>query len=212
MSSPTRWCRIAAAASWTADVGPPRTELLSRAERSAASFSARILAHVIGELSSHPDITSLPRPWVHGVTDLADTQTLRDPVLLRIIDPSPGPLRVHAGRTVVPMTLLEGMALLEDHDAVLVTFGQDAIAPHHEALAAALILTRESPNPALVLHPPVLRRTSSHLGATGAKEHPLSVSLRIVRAINVGQPTIETVACRDVDHQAHWRIELGAVD
>ncbi len=212
MSLPRPPCQIAAAASWTADVGPPRAERLSRAERGTASFSTRILAHVLGELFSNPDAVRGPRPWVHGVTDLADTETLGDPAILRIVEPSPGPIRIYAGTTVVPMALLEGMALLEEHDAVLVTFGQDAVPPHHEALAAGLVLTRESPNSRIVLHPPVLRRTSSHLGSSRMKEHPLSVGIRIVHAIKVGQPTVETVPSGDVDHQAHWRIELGTAD
>jgi len=204
-------CYATAAAVWDADAGPPRAELLTRAERSVAGFSVRILAHALGSLSSGESAHAWPRAWVHGVTDLAAATALVDAPLRRVLRPA-GPAFVHAGPELVPMTLLEAMGRLVDRPAVLVTFVQDAMAPHHEALAAAIILARQPTPRALNLYPPVLRRTSAYLGPLPKHAHPLASIARITTAINVGRPTIETTPSEEGHDDVHWRIELDTPD
>lgn len=123
---------------------------------------------------------------------------------------------MHAGTATVAMALVEALGRLVEHDAVLVAFVQDATPPHHEALAAALLLSRapaETPGrpmgPApLVLEAPSLRRTPSHSGRTDGS-HPLVAARALAHAVLVGRPTVETVPCMGADRPEHWRIELS---
>ncbi|MCA9708370.1 MAG: hypothetical protein KDK70_21150 [Myxococcales bacterium] len=197
------------AAAWDADAGPPAAELLPRAERSAASFETRILAQVLGELAPRA-LAPLPSlPWVLGLGDETAASRLPGAALRRALAPRSGLSLVYAGAATVPMALLEGLAHLVDHPAVLVAFAADAAPPHHEALAAALLLTREPTGRArLVLTTPTLRRTSSHSERRTTHEHPLMPALVLARAINVGQPTVHTVPPCAPDRREHWQIEL----
>lgn len=205
-SSPRGFATIAAA--WDADRGPPVAQLLSRSERSEASFSTRILAHVLGEVASRSAAPLSSMPWVFGTTERS--AVLPGPVLRRILTPQRGLSRVGAGVATVPMALFEALAHVARTDAVLVAFAQDAAPPHHEALAAAWLLTRTpASETSLLIGPPTLRRTSSHSERKSRRGHPLSPALRIARAIDVGQPTVETVASGESDRAESWRIELS---
>lgn len=192
---------VLAAAWWDAHAGPPNAELLPRAERIAASFSTRILAHVLGQLSQRSTVPLHSLPWVMG--------SALDPQLRHALAPACGVALVHAGPSTVAMSLLEALGYLVDHDAVLVAFAHDAAPPHHhEPLAAALLLSRvPSQSPTVALEPPTLRRTSTHFTRT-AYLHPFAAAHAIARAAHVGRPTIETVPSTSADRPDHWRIEL----
>jgi hypothetical protein len=116
---------------------------------------------------------------------------------------------VHAGPATVAMALVEALGGLVDHEVVLVAFAHDATPPHHEALAAALLLSRVPFDASsLVLDPPALRRTSSHSARTEAM-HPGAVARALARAVLVGRPTVETVPGTGPERSDHWRIELS---
>lgn len=202
---------VHAAAWWDAETGPPQAELLPRAERLAASFSTRILAHVLGGVAERSRVPLSDVPWVLG----SALSHAPGPELRRTLGPSRGVALVHAGPATVAMALVEALGRLVEHDAVLLAFVQDATPPHHEALAAALLLSRAPAEAArLVLEAPVLRRTPSHSGPSGRSEssHPLAAARALVRAVLVGRPTMETVPSSDVDRPEHWRIELSLAD
>lgn len=57
---------VRAAACWDAEAGPPKAELLPRAERLVASFSTRILAHVLGAVAERSPVSLPDVPWVLG--------------------------------------------------------------------------------------------------------------------------------------------------
>ncbi|MEM9454184.1 MAG: hypothetical protein AAGF11_08385 [Myxococcota bacterium] len=210
MTAPPRGAATIAAA-WDADSGPPNVELLPRADRRGVSFSTRILAHVLGRVVAGSPEPLSSVPWVLGVGEGSVPALVPGSVLRRILAPERGLVRVDAGAATVPMTLIEALAHLVDHPAVLVAFVADATPPYHEALAAAWLLTRESRADApLVLGPPVLRRTSSYSERAPRAEHPLASALRLARAIDVGQPTVETVSSGEPDRPGSWRIELCA--
>lgn len=210
---------VHAAAWWDAEAGPPKAELLPRAERLAASFSTRILAHVLGGVAERSPVPLSDVPWVLGSAIGTAGAELR-----RALVPSRGLALVHAGPATVAMALVEALGRLVEHEAVLVAFVQDVTPPRHEALAAALLLSRisaeahesrrrpPSEGPAtdapLVLEAPSLRRTSSHSGRP-ASDHPLLAARALARAVLVGRPTVETVPCVGVDRPEHWRIELS---
>ena len=201
----------ASATAWDADSGPPHVELLPRADRREASFSTRILAHVLGRVAAGSPVSLSSVPWVFGVGEGSAPAAVPGSLLRRLLAPERGLVRVHAGAATVPMVLIEALAHLIRHEAVLVAFVQDATPPYHEALAAAWLLTRESRADAvLVLGPPTLRRTSSYSERTPRAEHPLASALRLARAIDVGQPTVETVSSCEPDRPGSWRIELRA--
>jgi hypothetical protein len=207
MTTAARRGHAAGAAGWDADSGPPSAELLPRADRGAASFSTRILAHVLGELWSRSPRPSSSLPLVLGVVDGAEP-VLSGP-LRRVLTPRCALSQISAGVATVPMMLIEALAMLTQHDAVLVACAQDAAPPHHEALAAALLLTREPSSPtSLVLEAPTLRRTFSHSERKVRHRHPLASALALARAINVGQPTVETVPSCESDRPERWQIEL----
>lgn len=195
---------VHAAAWWDAHVGPPRGELLPRAERLAASFGARILAHVLDEIASRSPVPLSELPWVLGWAEGAGEP---GSALRRTLAPSRSLSLVHAGPATVAMTLFEALAGLVDHEAVLVAFATDATLPHHEALAAALVLSRTATRePMLVLEPPVLRRTSHAPRSEGT--HPFIAARALARAAAVGQPTLETVPCGGPERDC-WQIELS---
>ena len=200
------WVRVAAC--WDADAGPPRAELLPRAERLAASFSTRILAHVLGCVSEHAGVPLHDVPWVLGTP--APYQP--GPELCRILAPTRGLAHVHAGPATVAMALVEALGCLVEHEAVLVAFVQDATPPHHEAIAAALVLARAPTDAsALVLEAPTLRR-GSVLSGRNERPHPLMVARALARAVLVGRTTVETVPCLGADRPDRpdcWRIELS---
>lgn len=213
---------VPAAAWWDADAGPPEAGLLPRSERLAASFSTRILAHVLGRVVERSPALPSDAPWV-----LASPEAPREPApeLRRALGPSRRLALVHAGPATVAMALVEALGDLVEHEAVLVAFVQDATPPHHEPLAAALLLMR-SPAlprqerassegsleraPALVLEAPMLRRTSSHSGRHDA--HPLTAARALARAVLVGRPTVETVSSGGADRPVEWRIELARAE
>lgn len=196
---------VRAAACWDAEAGPPRAELLPRAERLAASFSTRILAHVLGAVAERSPVSLPDVPWVLG----SPRSHALGPELRRTIQPTRGLALVHAGPATVAMALVEALGRLVEHDAVLVAFVQDATPPHHEALAAALLLSRAPMGAApLVLEAPSLRRTPSHSGRTESS-HPLVAARALARAVLVGRPTVETVPCTGTHRPEHWRIELS---
>lgn len=201
---------VRAAAWWDAEAGPPRAELLPRAERLAAGFSTRILAHVLGGVAERSPVPLSDVPWVLG----SAIGHVPGPELRRALMPSRGLALVHAGAATVAMALVEALGRLVEHEVVLVAFVQDATPPHHEALAAALLLSRApaeeeraSAAVPLVLEAPSLRRTSSHSGRPAAA-HPLLVARALAHAVLVGRPTVETVPSIGVDRPEHWRIEL----
>lgn len=197
----------AIAAAWDADQGPPVATLLSRSERSAASFATRILAHVLGRVASRSSAPLSSMPWVLGT---AEASILPGPLLRRILAPARELTCVRAGVATVPMVLVEALAHLARQDAVLVAFAQDATPPYHEALAAAWLLTREPVfETSLELRPPTLRRTSTYSEPRSKRTHPLVSALRLARAIDVGQPTVETVPSCASDRPESWRIELS---
>lgn len=198
---------VHAAAWWDAHAGPPRAELLPRAERLAASFATRILAHVLGEVALRSPVPLPELPWVLGSADGA--RDVLGPELRRALAPSRSLAIVHAGPATVAMALVEALGGLIDHEAVLVAFADDATAPHHEALAAALVLSRTpTDEPVLVLEPPVLRRTSSH-SPRSEGTHPFMAARALARAAAVGRPTVETVACGGSERRDRWQIELS---
>lgn len=200
---------VSAAAWWDADAGPPRAELLSRDDRLAASFTTRILAHVLEHVAERSPVPLHTLPWVVGSAVASCEPPPPSAELRRALTPSHGLGCVHAGPATVAMTLLEALGCLIDHEAVLVAFVQDATSPHHEALASALLLTRSpAPTPALVLEPPTLRRTSSHSTRSTVDAHPLAAARALARAVHVGRPTIETVPSPGLDRADCWRIEL----
>jgi hypothetical protein len=205
---------VHAAAGWEAEAGPPQAELLPRAERLAASFSTRILAHVLGGVAERSRVPLSDVPWVLG----SASSHAPGPELRRTLQPSRGVALVHAGPATVAMALVEALGRLVEHEAVLVAFVQDATPPHHEALAAALLLSRAPAEAGrLVLEAPVLRRTPSHSGHSGCSgrsesSHPLAAARALVRAVLVGRPTMETVPSSDADRPEHWRIELSLAD
>lgn len=195
---------VHAAAWWDDQAGPPRAELLPRDERLAASFATRMLAHVLDEVASRSAWPLAELPWVLGSATGAHEPS---PSLRRAAGPCRGLALVHAGPATVAMALFEALATLVDHDAVLVAFADDATPPHHEALAAALVLSRApSDRSALVLDPPAPRRTPSHSRRT--TEHPLAAARALARAAMVGQPTVETVTRDASDRPDRWHIEL----
>jgi len=201
---------VCVAAWWDADAGPPRAELLPRAERLAASFSTRILAHVLGRVAEHPAVRLHDVPWVLGSPALYEP----DPELRHALAPNHGLALVHAGPATVVMALVEALGCLVEHEAVLVAFAQDATPPYHEALAAALVLSRALPSAeppteisALVLEAPTLRRAPAP--TRPERSHPLAVARALARAVLVGRPTVETVPCTEADRPDHWRIELS---
>lgn len=194
---------VHAAAWWDAHAGPPRAELLSRSERLAASFATRILAHVLGDVAPRSPVPLHELPWVLG-WGLGEHELA--PALRRALAPCRSMTLVHAGPATVAMALLEALGGLGEHEAVLVAFGADVTPPHHEALAAALILSRSAPNEAsLVLEPPTLRRAPSQRPDSA---HPLAAAVALARATAVGRPTVETVPCAS-DRSDRWRIELS---
>lgn len=198
---------VHAAAWWDAHAGPPRAELLPRAERLAASFTTRILAHVLGEVALRSPVPLSELPWVLGAAN--DARDALGPELRRALAPSRSLAIVHAGPATVAMALVEALGGLVDHDAVLVAFADDATDPHHEALAAALVLSRVTTDePVLVLVPPVLRRTSSH-SPRSEQTHPFVAARAIARAAAVGRPTVETVPCAGAERRDRWQIELS---
>jgi hypothetical protein len=134
---------VHAAAWWDADVGPPQTELLSRDDRLAASFTTRILAHVLEPVALRSTAPLCSIPWVLGAPDEPTEPLPPGPELRRSsLVPAHGLAFVHAGPATVAMALLEAFGWLVEHESVLVAFVQDATPPHHEALAAALLLSR----------------------------------------------------------------------
>lgn len=198
---------VHAAAWWDSDAGPPRAELLARDVRLTASFSTRILAHVLGHIAQRSPVPLPTLPWVLGASDA--TYEL-PPVLRRALAPTHGLACVHSGPTTVAMALLEALGHLVEHEAVLVTFVQEASSPHHEPLASALLLARvplRSPGrqPSLVLAPPSLRRATSGSIPTA---DPFTVARSLARAVHVGQPTLETVSSAGPDRPDYWQIEL----
>jgi hypothetical protein len=212
------------AAWWDADAGPPEAALLPRAERLAASFSTRILAHVLGRVAARSPVPLPDVPWVLGSPDDAPHEPA--PELRRALGPSRGLALVHAGPATVAMALVEALGVLVAHEVVLLAFVQDATPPHHEALAVALLLMRspafarqERPGSeglperalALVLEAPTLRRTSSHsVRPDGA--HPLMAARALARAVLVGRPTVETVPSVGTERAEQWRIELARAE
>lgn len=212
------------AAWWDADAGPPEAAILPRAERLAARFSTRILAHVLGRVAERSPVPLPDVPWVLGLPDTALHEPA--PELRRALGPSRGLALVHAGPATVAMAVVEALGGLVEHEAVLLAFVQDATPPHHEPLAVALLLMRspafarqqhsavEGPPErasALVLEAPTLRRTSSHSGRTDEK-HPLAVARALARAVLVGRPTVETVPSVTTDRREQWRIELARAE
>ena len=198
---------VAAAAAWDADSGPPEAGPLSRAERSTAGFSTRILAHVLGRLQARAPVPLSSLPWVLGLAPGPPVPALS---LRGSLAPGGARSLVHAEIATVPMALIEALAHLASHHAVLVAFVDDATPPYHEALAAAWLLVDEpAPQTRLVLEPPTLRRTSSHSERTARRQHPLVAGLRLARAIDVGQPTVETVPSCEPGRSECWRIELS---
>lgn len=198
---------VRAAACWDAESGPPKAELLPRAERLVASFSTRILAHVLGAVAERSPVSLPDVPWVLG----SPRSPALGPELRRTIQPTRGLALVHAGPATVAMALIEALGRLVEHDEVLVAFVQDATPPHHEALAAALLLSRapaEARAAPLVLEAPSLRRTPSYSRRTEGS-HPLVAARSLARAVLVGRPTVETVPCTGADRPEHWRIELS---
>lgn len=199
---------VHAAAWWDAEAGPPRAELLPRAERLAASFSIRMLAHVLGGVAERSPVPLSNVPWVLGSAG----SHAPSPELRRTLAPWQGVALVHAGPATVAMALVEALAWLVDHEAVLVAFVQDATPPHHEALAAAMLLSRAPAEAVrLVLEAPVLRRTPSH-SRRSEGSHPLAAARALARAALVGRPTVETVPTSGADRPEHWRIELSLAD
>jgi hypothetical protein len=197
---------VHAAAWWDAHAGPPRAEILPRAERLAASFSTRILAHVLGEVAPRSPVPLGELPWVLGAIDGTCEPGTE---LRRALAPSRSLAVVHAGSATVAMALVEALAGLVGHEAVLVAFADDATAPHHEAVAAAMVLSRAATGESvLVLEPPVLRRTSSH-SLRSASTHPFLAALALARAGAVGRPTVESVAGGGPDRGDRWQIELS---
>jgi hypothetical protein len=201
---------VLASAWWDADAGPPRAELLPRTERIAASFSTRILAHVLGHVAARSPMPLHGMPWVLGASD-APHEPPPGPELRRALAPTLGMALVHAGSATVAMALLEALACLVEHEAVLVAFASDAAPPYHEALAVALLLSRMPHASTLVLEAPALRRTSSHLTRSEITHplHPFMAARAIARAVHVGRPTVETVPSTGADRPDHWRIELS---
>jgi hypothetical protein len=202
---------VLAAAWWDAETGPPRAELLPRAERLAAGFSTRILAHVLGEVAERSPVPLSGLPWVLGSPD-ATHEPPPGPELRRALAPTLGVALVHAGQATVAMALLEALGCLVEHEAVLVAFVADAAPPHHEALAVALLLSRLAHASTLVLDPPALRRTSAHFPLTELEYsgHPFTAARALARAVQVGRPTVETVPSTGSDRPDHWRIELSS--
>jgi hypothetical protein len=200
---------VLAAAWWDADVGPPRAELLPRAERLAASFATRILTHVLALLAERSAVPLQDLPWVLGVPD-APHEPPPGPELRRALAPTCGLGLVHAGPATVAMALLEALGCLVEHEAALVAFAHDATPPHHhEALAVALLLARAPTDAAsLVLAPPALRRTSSHFTRFESTQ-PFAAARALARAAHVGRPTVETVPSTRAERPDHWRIELS---
>jgi hypothetical protein len=198
---------VQVAAWWDADAGPPRAELLPRAERLTASFSTRILAHVLGHVAEHAPVPLHDVPWVLGSPPHEPAPGLR-----RVLSSTCGSTFVHAGPATVAMALVEALGASIEHEAVLVAFARDATPPHHEALAAALLLSRAPGQAsALVLEAPTLRRAPAPSGRTESA-HPLAAARALARAVLVGRPTVETVPCMGADRPDrpdHWRIELS---
>lgn len=198
---------VHAAAWWDAHAGPPRAELLTRTERLGASFPTRILAHVLGDVAPRSPAPLHELPWVLGTLELGTLELA--PALRRALAPCRGVARVHAGAATVAMALLEALGALVEHEAVLVAFAADITPPHHEALAAALVLSRASPadGASLALEPPALRRTLSHSQRPDGT-HPFAAAVALGRAAAVGRPTVETVPGA-ADRSDRWRIELS---
>lgn len=201
---------VLAAAWWDAEAGPPRAELLPRAERMAASFSTRILAHVLDHVAERSPVPLGGLPWVLGSPD-APHEPPPGPELRSALAPTLGLALVHAGQATVAMALLEALGCLVEHEAVLVAFADDAAPPHHEALAVALLLSRLPHASTLVLDPPALRRTSAHFTRSEITRpcHPFMAARALARAVHVGRPTIETVPSTGAGRD-HWRIELSS--
>ncbi len=199
---------VLAAAWWDADEGPPSAELLPRAERIAAGFSTRILAHVLGQISQRSPVPPHALPWVLGLPD-GPYESPLSPPLREIVAPGHCFGLVHAGPAAVAMALFEALGLLTEHEAVLVVFAHDAAPPRfHEPLAAGLLLSRtQAQSSALTLEPPTLHRTPSHF-ARAKSTHPFAAARALARAACVGSPTVETVHCCDADRGDYWRIEL----
>ncbi len=199
---------VAAAAWWDADAGPPRAELLPRAERLAASFSTRILAHVLGQVAERSTVPLGQVSWVVGSPFVPHDPA---PELRRALELTGRLALVHAGPATVAMTLVEALGGLVEHEFVLAAFVQDATPPHHEALAAALLLSRAPSDAAsLVLAAPTLRRTPTH-SSRSESTHPLTAARALARAVLVGRPTVESVPCSEGDRD-RWRIELCLAD
>ncbi|MCX4247715.1 hypothetical protein [Paraliomyxa miuraensis] len=196
---------VFAAAWWDTDAGPPRAELLPRDVRLGASFSARILAHVLDRIAERSPRPLHELPWVLGASE--DTHEL--PLELRnVLSPTHGLACVHAGPATVAMALLEALGTLADHEAVLVAFVQGAGPPHHDPLASTLVLSREpGPEPALLLEPPALRRVAA---GPIRSTTPFAAARSIARAATVGQPTVETIPSNQLDRRDCWQIRLHA--
>lgn len=198
---------VHAAAWWDADAGPPCADLLPRDQRLGASFSTRMLAHVLDHVGQRSAMPLHHMPWVLGSPEAAPELEPHGPTLHRALGLPLGLACVHAGPATVAMTLLEALGQLADHPAVLVAFVRDATPPHHEAIASALLLSRSPrPEPTLVLVPPSLRRTSSH--SPRAVVDPLAAARALARAVFVGSPTVETVPSAGLVRPDGWRIEL----
>ncbi len=159
------------------------------------------------EASERGGISPAAVPWVLGCPH-ADVSWLAPHAPLRsALEPSDPIELVCAGPTTAAMIVVEALAMLTDHETVLVAVAQDATSPYHEALASALVLTRTPLVDALVLEPPVLRRHSGVTRRTKS-DHPLAPMRDLARAALVRQPTLQSVPPHDADRPENWQIEL----
>lgn len=202
---------VRSAAWWNADAGPPQADLLPRPLRARAALPTRILAHVLERLEAPVTLGELP--WVVGCPAAAHDRLARQSPLRAVLGPSAGLSLVHAGPATVPMALLEALAHLVDHDAVLVAFAHDATPPYSEAMAAAFVLAaRRSADDRLVLDVSRPHRAAVDADAPECRNSQTSfdAALRLARAAGVGQPTTESFATLGPDPRQRWGIELRA--
>ncbi|MEX1361484.1 MAG: hypothetical protein AB1Z98_00035 [Nannocystaceae bacterium] len=200
---------VRSAAWWNADAGPPQADLLPRPLRARASLPTRILAHVLDRLDASVPLGELP--WVVGSPPAAHDRLAQGSPLRAVLGPSAGLSLVHAGPATVPMALLEALARLNDHDAVLVAFAHDATPPYSEAMAAAFVLAaRDVPDDRLVLEVSRLHRAAADAPDRRDSQSSFDAALRLAHAASVGQPTSESFATTGPDPRECWGIELRA--
>lgn len=196
---------VRAASLWDADVGPPRAELLPRAERLAAGFSTRILAHVLDEIALQTSVELSSVPWVVAAPTFTEVVHALGS-LPHIVGLTHAVTPLHADAATVPMATIEAMGTLIVHSQVLLVFVQDAKVPTCEAKASALLLSREcAVGDRLCVRAPALLRGGRPGGNKAVPSIDAANSL--ARAALVREPTIQTVRAGGMRAE-QWCVEL----